>query len=63
MVILFNVETHAINYYLKKIFYDSKLIEDSVARNFRITAKMVTLLIFHQFEMDYNIANNYNYER
>ncbi|MBI9072894.1 MAG: virulence RhuM family protein [Melioribacteraceae bacterium] len=36
---LYNVETHTINYHLKKIFSDSELEENSVIRNFRITAK------------------------
>ncbi|MCC9044267.1 virulence RhuM family protein [Myroides sp. M-43] len=36
---LYNVETHTVNYHLKKIFSDSELEEDSVIRNFRITAK------------------------
>jgi hypothetical protein len=35
---LYNVETHTINYHLKKIFLDSELDENSVIRNFRITA-------------------------
>lgn len=35
---LYNVETHTINYHLKQIFDDSELQEDSVIRNFRITA-------------------------
>ena len=35
---LYQVETHTINYHLKKIFTDSELQEDSVIRNFRITA-------------------------
>ena len=35
---LYNVETHTINYHLKKIFSDSELQEVSVIRNFRITA-------------------------
>lgn len=35
---LYDVETHTINYHLKKIFSDSELQEDSVIRNFRITA-------------------------
>jgi len=38
MGVLYDVETHTINYYLKKIFFDSELDEDSVIRNFRITA-------------------------
>jgi len=38
MGLLYKVETHTINYHLKKIFADSELQEDSVIRNFRITA-------------------------
>ena len=38
MGVLYNVETHTINYHLKKIFSDSELQDDSVIRNFRITA-------------------------
>jgi len=36
---LYDVETHTINYHLKKIFSDSELEEDSVIRDFRITAQ------------------------
>jgi len=36
--ILYNVETNTVNYHLKKIFQDSELDENSVVRNFRITA-------------------------
>lgn len=35
---LYNVETHTINYHLKKVFADSELQEESVVRDFRITA-------------------------
>jgi hypothetical protein len=35
---LYSIETHTINYHLKKIFLDSELDENSVIRNFRITA-------------------------
>ncbi|MCE1226245.1 MAG: virulence RhuM family protein [Geobacteraceae bacterium] len=35
---LYDVETQTINYHLKKVFSDSELEEDSVIRNFRITA-------------------------
>ena len=38
MGMLYNVETHTINYHLKKVFADSELEEESVIRNFRITA-------------------------
>jgi len=35
---LYDVATHTINYHLKQIFADSELPENSVIRNFRITA-------------------------
>ena len=38
MGMLYDVETHTVNYHLKKVFSDSELEEDSVIRNFRITA-------------------------
>ncbi|MES9903784.1 MAG: virulence RhuM family protein [Sedimenticola sp.] len=38
MGVLYDVETHTINYHLKKVFSDSELEADSVIRNFRITA-------------------------
>jgi hypothetical protein len=38
MATLYDVETHTINYHLKKVFTDSELQEDAVIRNFRITA-------------------------
>ncbi len=38
MGLLYDVETHTINYHLKKVFADTELQEDSVIRNFRITA-------------------------
>lgn len=38
MATLYDVETHTINYHLKKVFFDSELQESSVIRNFRITA-------------------------
>ncbi|MDR1939553.1 MAG: virulence RhuM family protein [Clostridiales bacterium] len=36
--VLYGVETNTINYHIKKIFDDSELQENSVIRNFRITA-------------------------
>lgn len=39
MGILYEVERHTINYHLKKIFNDKELDENSVIRNFRITAQ------------------------
>jgi len=38
MALLYDVETHTINYHLKKVFSDGELQESSVIRNFRITA-------------------------
>ena len=38
MGLLYDVETQTINYHLKKVFSDSELAEDSVIRDFRITA-------------------------
>lgn len=35
---LYDVETHTVNYHLKKVFADYELQEDAVIRNFRITA-------------------------
>lgn len=36
---LYDVETHTINYHLKNIFADNELVENSVIRKFRTTAK------------------------
>lgn len=36
---LYHVETHTINYHLKKLFSDSEVEESAVVRNFRITAQ------------------------
>jgi hypothetical protein len=38
MATLYDVDGRTVNYHLKKIFSDSELQEDSVIRNFRITA-------------------------
>ena len=38
MAALYDVDVRTVNYHLKKIFSDSELQEDSVIRNFRITA-------------------------
>lgn len=37
MGLLYDVETHTVNYHLKKIFDDGELEAGSVIRNFRIT--------------------------
>lgn len=38
MAVLYGVDVRMINYHIKKVFSDSELQEDSVIRNFRITA-------------------------
>ena len=38
MGLLYDVETHTINYHLKQVFSDNELQETAVIRNFRITA-------------------------
>ncbi len=38
MAMLYDIETHTINYHIKNIFADSELEESSVIRKFRITA-------------------------
>ncbi len=38
MGLLYHVETHTINYHLKKIFADGEIDESAVIRKFRITA-------------------------
>lgn len=38
MGVLYNIEANNINYHLKDLFSDSKLIEDTVVRNSRIAA-------------------------
>ena len=38
MATLYNVDVRTVNYHIKKIFNDSELHEESVIRNFRITA-------------------------
>lgn len=38
MALLYDVDVRTVNYHIKKVFADSELQEDSVIRNFRITA-------------------------
>ena len=45
MGVLYAVETQTINYHLKKVFTESEREEDSVIRNFRITANAEEILI------------------
>jgi hypothetical protein len=39
MAALYDIESHTVNYHLKAIFSDNELDENSVTRNFRVTAK------------------------
>ncbi|MBP1645927.1 MAG: virulence protein [Bacteroidetes bacterium] len=59
MGVLYNVETHTINYHLKKIFSDSELDEDSVVRNFRITANDGKLYNTKHYNLSAIIAVGY----
>lgn len=54
MGLLYHVETHTINYHLKKIFGDGELEESTVIRKFRITASDGKIQKF-----DVTIAKNY----
>ncbi|MGD9973299.1 MAG: hypothetical protein AB7S77_09585 [Desulfatirhabdiaceae bacterium] len=57
MGVLYDVETHTINYHLKKVFSDSELQENSVIRNFRITAadgKIYNTKHYKLFESDFD---------
>ena len=59
MGVLYNVETHTINYHLKKIFSDSELEENSVVRNFRITAADGKLYNTRHYNLSVIIAVGY----
>lgn len=39
MGLLFDVESHTINYHIKNVFSDGELNEDSVTRKFRVTVE------------------------
>lgn len=49
MATLYDVDVRTVNYHLKKIFNDSELEEDSVIRNFRITATSTSSLSANTF--------------
>ena len=44
--VLYDVESHTINYHLKTIFSNNELEENSVTRNFRITATKAGQCLF-----------------
>jgi len=50
MGVLYQVETHTINYHLKKVFSDNELDENAVIRNFRITAEIAKAHAESEFE-------------
>jgi hypothetical protein len=50
MGVLYQVETHTINYHLKKVFSDNELDENSVIRKFRITAEIAKAHAESEFE-------------
>ncbi|EKD52204.1 MAG: hypothetical protein ACD_62C00083G0006 [uncultured bacterium] len=56
---LYDVETHTINYHLKKVFADSELEEDSVIRKFRITAADTKLYDTKHYNLTAIIAIGY----
>jgi hypothetical protein len=59
MGLLYDVETHTINYHLKKVFADSELQENSVIRNFRITAADEKSYNTKHYNLDAIIAVGY----
>ena len=56
MGLLYNVETHTINYHIKKIFADSELNENATIRKFRIVQNEGERQIERE---DVTIAKNY----
>lgn len=59
MGLLYDVEAHTINYHLKKIFEDRELTEDSVTRNFRVTAADAKTYDTRHFNLSAVIAVGY----
>jgi len=59
MGLLYDVEAHTINYHLKKIFEDRELSEDSVTRNFRVTAADAKTYDTRHFNLSAVIAVGY----
>jgi len=57
--VLYDVETHTINYHLKKVFADSELSETSVIRNFRITATDGKTYVTRHYNLSAIIAVGY----
>jgi hypothetical protein len=59
MAQLYDVEVPTINYHLKKVFEDSELEEDSVIRNFQITAADGKTYITKHYNLSVIIAVGY----
>ena len=59
MGVLYDVETQTINYHLKKVFADIELQEDSVIRNFRITAADSKSYLTQFYNLDAIISVGY----
>ncbi|MDY5306206.1 virulence RhuM family protein [Fusobacterium gastrosuis] len=56
LAILYDVETHTINYHIKKILSDKELIEESVIRKFRITASDGKIYTTNHYDLKMIIA-------
>lgn len=56
---LYHVETHTINYHLKRLFADSEIEENSVVRNFRITAQDGKIYNTNHYNLSAIIAVGY----
>lgn len=56
MAVLYDVDVRTINYHIKKIFEDSELQENSVIRNFRITASDGKLYNTNHYSLQMIIA-------
>lgn len=56
---LFGVEEHTISYHLKEVFQSDELIEDSVARKIRVTAKDGKQYLTNFYNLDAIIAIGY----
>ncbi len=65
MALLYDVDVRTINYHIKKIFRDFELQEDSVIRNFRITAtdQKPYNVMHYSLEMIISVGFKVNSER
>lgn len=65
MGLLFDVESHTINYHIKKIFDDNELLKESTTRKFRITAEDGKIYNTNHYNLQMIIAVGFkvNFER